>query len=1690
MSGTSVGSFERRGQRGIARGLFVGGLLALLVLAPAACKKATPTPAPDSGLTDADAQLVGARPSLPPRVGGLAQVAVFPSVDSPLRLVQSEPADGAEGVAVGADEARIVLRFNHPVVPLVDSAAAAELPAPASIEPALDGEGVWLDTATWRFTPSEDLQPSTEYRIQLDADLTDLLGGRLGEATELRFTSAWPAVLRTWPEIGAIDAGASQPISVTFNQPVDPASAEAAFSLAPADGGPELDGNFSWRDRVMVFQPDRPLERDSDYSARVRAGVRAARGDQASPSDYVWSFRSAPLPRLVRSEPADGDRDSTALRGGDLVLRFNTPMDSAALTVTIQPTITNQGLWWNDEDREAHVSGGWLASRAYTVTVPAETPARSGDRLGEAAVIRFSVAPMAPMLNVHTTGRFSQYEAGQPVVVYADAVNAPRADFALYGIDRADFLSQAVGEDRWQVQDRYQPSEEARLRAWSLDTAAPVDVTRRVSTTLAAEPEGGLAPGLYYLEAGQPDDDRSARSRTILAVSEVNLSLKVAPKEVLVWATDLRTAEPVAGLALAVYEGPDGPLASGRTDADGIFRAPIERQTRPWEPLVALAESEGRVTAAVSSEWAGGLEPYAFNIGYDPEPRAWYGAAYTDRPLYRPAQTVHFRGVLRADEDASYRLPGIDRVRVVVRDPEWETLLETELPVSDFGSFDGSIDLSPLARLGYYQIEATLPRAEGATPEGTDEPQSLTSTGFRVAAYRKPEFEVEVTTDKPEYRQGETIAASATARYYFGGAVAGAKLRWRLLSDDFFFSLPDQAGRWDWIDYDLTEARYFNAQGEVVAEGEGETDAEGRFDFEIPADVAEYPLSQAFTIDVELTDLDNRSVAGRGSAVVHKAEVYVGLQPQAYLGQAGQAAGFDILTVDPRGAALADQSVALELYRREWFSVREKREDGAFYWTSHYTDTLVAETSVASDAEGRAEASLTPKEAGVHRLLATTRDAAGNEARSATYVWVTGKGYVNWRQENNDRIELVADKKSYAPGETARILVPAPFAGAQALVTTERGSIRSVRRLELAGNGETIEVPIGSGDAPNIYVSVLLLKGIGPDSPLPQLKLGYTNLAVSIAERELDITLEPDKTTDYGPRQTVTWTITARDHAGKPAEAELSLALVDKALLALTDETGGGLEEAFYGQRMLSVGTSAGLTQSGRRLEQELAAEKKGGGGGGPEGDGGTVRRLMQDTAYWAPAVRTDAQGRAQVSLSLPDNLTTWRMDARGVTGADTRVGSALREIVSTQDLLLRPVLPRFLVVGDAVQVETVVQNRSAEAVDVEVSLTAIGLSLSSPAQQPASVPAGGKVKLVWQATVPSDGLNPPRLPDAYGAATLQLRAAGEGPGDAIEVELPVYAFSAPEVVATAGEVEGKVTERIDLPAGADLSQGELSVEVEPSLAAAALGGQRWLADDSDACTEPIAGRLLADAALLTALDQPGAAAQVDPALRGRLEAAIPLEIQRLLGLQGGSGGWGWCGSAGEPQPWVTAYALAALTEAERRGQSISPRGIDGATSYLIGVLDAPTDAEASWDLDQRAFITWALAERQAIPVSRVLTLYERREALRTESKALLALALDRLGGSNQAPRVAGLLADLSAAAKRSATGAYWEEASEPWTMGTGTRTTATAIYALTRLDPKSTVLPAALRWLMVERREGHWETSQQTAWSVRAIAA
>ena len=805
-----------------------------------------------------------------------------------------------------------------------------------------------------------------------------------------------------------------------------------------------------------------------------------------------------------------------------------------------------------------------------------------------------------------------------------------------------------------------------------------------------------------------------------------------------------------------------------------------------------------------------------------------------------------------------------------------------------------------------------------------------------------------MTADKEEYVQGDTIAVTSDTSYYFGGPVSDAAVRWSVLTEDRYFQWQGE-GYYDFADQDyLRERRLFGPQGNVVSEGEGRTDAKGRFTFSVPADIAEMEVSQTFTIEVTVTDVNNQEVSARTSVAVHKGLFYVGVRPQSYVTTAGEAAGIDVITVDSASQPVARQRVALTFYEHRWYNVREK-VDGGYQWKTSTEDIEVGKQTVATDGQGRATASFVPETPGTYKVLAESVDTAGNHVRASTYLWVTGDAYVSWAVQDDNTIQLVTDKKTYRVGDVARVLIPSPYQGkVAALFTSERGQVLDHQVIDVTSSSQVIEVPITEDYAPNVYFVAVLVRSEDEDASLPAFQVGYASAQVAIDALTLQLDVQPDRAGSYQPGEQATFTVTAKDHLGKPAQAELSLNLVDKSVLALATTTQPNIVDYFYSQRGLGVQTAVTLAISTENIGTTIASQGKGGGGGG-NGGISSVRELFPETALWEPAVMTDENGQATVTVKLPDNLTTWQLEAKAVT-ADTLVAQGDTELLATKDLLVRPALPRFLTAGDTAMLGAIVHNNTKQSLSVEVSLDLEGLVAEAKPQQ-VTIEPGGRTRVTWEVSAVSAG-----------EATVTISAKSGQYTDAVRQTLPVYAMTVAETVATSGQVEAGGTQVEGVTVPPRYLGGELSIGVEASLAASMIPGLDYLTHYPYECTEQTLSRFLPNVVTSRALRALGID---DSALTQGLAEQVAVGVQRLYAGQHDDGGWGWW-FRDESDPYLSAYVVFGLTQAKAAGYSVDAAVIDRGVAFLTDALHrrpAAGSGRPTLSDDSKAYIVYVLAE-------------------------------------------------------------------------------------------------------------------------------
>jgi hypothetical protein len=1133
---------------------------------------------------------------------------------------------------------------------------------------------------------------------------------------------------------------------------------------------------------------------------------------------------------------------------------------------------------------------------------------------------------------------------------------------------------------------------------------------------------GKREPGVYLVEAVHDD----LRAFGILIVTDLATVQKTSKDgSMLVYAVERKTGQPREGVAVQVIRK-KADVTKGATDRQGLLKLQVaekkppakeaEEEEEPAEDEEAAPAEETQtsdsylVMASQGDNFAiSDLDSYYFSGSGDGEEGAAAALTsylYTDRPVYRPEQKVYFRGILRERTDDGYKLPAGKTVTVTVTDGDGANVYEQELPLSSRGTFSGELDLPEETPLGYYSINAALGDASA-------------SGSFEVQEYKKPEYKVKVTTPQAFVRAGEATRFTVSANYFFGSPVAKASVKYYVYRSRYY--------GW-WRDGESEEADEFGADptaeeggdegggygDEMVLEGDGKLDAQGRLDVDYkvpPADQKDY-WDYSYRLEAEVTDAARRSMSGSTSFTGVRSNVVAYAYPDRYVYNQGEAARVNVTARDRDGRPVQTR-VKLTFFDRRWKKVVKKTEDGYEYPDYEVEEKELSTVDVETNAEGNGATDYTAPTPGSVRIKTTVVEAGQPVVMEAGYLWVadpTGR-WTDVSYQGEDEIQLVADKPSYKPGETARILANLPKEDAHLLVTTELDNVLAVRQLHVAGRQATIDIPVEARFAPNVTVSVTYVRG-------SEMFTQQIDLKVPARDKMLNLQIIPNKK-EFRPRETASYTVLARNADGSPAAgAEVSLGVVDEAVYSIASESVGDIRRDFYGPRYSTVSTTFSVNYyfsgyAGTKTV-ELAQRKKPGRQFADMKDetvNPLVRKIFKDTAFWQPALVTGADGKATVKFELPDNLTTWRATARAVT-ADTKVGVAVTKVVERKDVIIRVALPRFLTVGDTVTLSGIVHNYLKSEKVTKINIEVAGAKLLDPAQQTVTIPSQGEYRVNWRVEAP-----------ATGDLKILARALTDAESDAVETGIPIVPrglkYTRADSFAVSDD-EADKTVTVKLPANADPNARTLRVEVSPTIAGTLFGALDYLTSYPYGCTEQTMSSFLPNVIVTQALQNVQTANIRDTNDLGK---KVRKGMRRLYGFQHTDGGWGWW-KDDETNAWMTAYVVDGLVQAARAGYEVDADRLNNARGALRKMLDAEAD-ERGDTRDTRAYMAYALAESGDAEMRYLNDLFTNRARLGAYGRAFLALGLKERG-DGRAQAVAG---EIERAAKGGGGEAFWDTA-------------------------------------------------------------
>jgi len=1197
---------------------------------------------------------------------------------------------------------------------------------------------------------------------------------------------------------------------------------------------------------------------------------------------------------------------------------------------------------------------------------------------------------------------------------------------------------------------------------------------------------GGLPEREDHRQGFRYVDRYSARG--FIQVTNLGLTGKFSPEDVLLWVTRLKDGQPVSGAEVHLRDDKNRVLFKGKTDKDGIFRGPGWRELgiEPPEgdeddyyygsrPRLWAIAAKGKDRAVLVSRWGMGIEPYEFGIPYDwnPKPVQYQGYLFTERGLYKAGEKVFIKGVFRQKRKGKWEIPATRAVTLTIKDSRDEELVTRKIALSDWGSFAYTLQLKADAPTGLYSVNVA----------GDSVRRVQAHDYFRVEAYKPAEFEVKASSSVPEYIAGDEFRGTVEANYLHGAPMAKADYSWALRTMPHYYEPPGHEG-FSFSGYWWWDGGYDH--GSLLASKTGKLDEQGKTAAEARLDLGSSRSTMAVTLEGTATSPSRQSLSGRRQAVVHRGEFYIGLRQNTTFVDVDKPLKLWLLTVKPDGAKQPGQRVSVEIIRRQWTSVRQAGHGGRYEWRSEMKDSSVLFTQAVTGSDP-AEVGFNPKTPGFYLVKLSSKDARGNSVHNGSYFYAVGAGYVGWERRNDDRIDLIAEKTILKPGETARIMVKSPYERTTALVTLEREYVIQHLVRELSGSAPVIDIPITEEHLPNVFVSVALLQGRlaeqkyskeGDDLSKPSFKIGYLNIAVDPGSKRLSLTVSTDKPS-YGPRDSVTVSIAAADFKTQPALAEVTLSAVDKGVLNLIDFRTPDPFGAFYGPRSLSVETAESrIHVIGQRNYGEKGENRGGGGGLEP-----VFRGDFQTTPFYRSALYTDKDGKLEARFRLPDNLTAFKIMATAHTKG-SEFGAGEHSITVSKPIMLLPSLPRFVRVGDSLQAGVTVHNSTKDVQKVEIKAEAKGIKLLGADRQTVEVKPNEptEVRFGYKA-------------NSMGPVVFRFSAKSPGGSDGLETTVPVRMPKLTEAVALYEQTDDRATQALVVPEKVWPDVGGLEVTTASTALVGLESNLDYLITYPYGCCEQTMSKLMPMILAQDIVEAFGLA----PAKGQKLRDSVRAGLERIYKFQRSDGGFGNWHVSHWTSDYLTTYVLYGLYKAKQKGYSIDQGVVDRAANYLSANLKwvmTPQRLNSPYSINGRLSVMaysayvlslWGRKESQAVD-----QLYEKRTQITIFGQAMLLRALKHSGAA--AARQEELAQIMLNNVKVTPTTWHFEEGSDEggwWWYQSHARTTALVLSTMLEAQGQFQNSEKVVKWLMSERKvRGRWRSTQENVFVFEALDA
>ena len=1388
--------------------------------------------------------------------------------------------------------------FDSPLDPASVGPHALRLHPPAA------GTTELVDGRTLRYRLHEKLQPATSYRLSW----SDSLRGPAGQAVGKEFYT----FATTRPALVAADqAGfdsSSYTVLLTFNQPV-----RADVLTASLSNRFSGDDDFRRDDsRVRVITSGaarshrlRVASGKADWLVvRLAAGLTATAGNLGLENnlDLVWRLNGGGdnpgAPDWAASGAVRDLKPELAFQGMEagwdddgaiVTIRTSSPLDSAnaAKLVSIEPSVHFSCVpYWGG----MKIAGEFEPGQQYRVTLRPGLSAGAAGNIPE-AITRSVWFDDRPTSLDFTFGGGYLLPNGLLKLPVA-SVNVDKFTLRLRRLYPSNLVETALTSSETRIYEQYA----GEVKETEIPTAGGRNEKVETLVDLRRLIDGRPA-GVYGVEIRSADNIWRGRQATVV-ISDIGLGARLGREQLFAWTMALGEGEPLPGSDIKVYSNRRQLLASGRTGDDGTVSLELPPLPAGESPMLVVASAKGETTFVHLGNHRNARG--ATLGGGAPHPGVYQAFVAADRGVYRGGETVHASVLVR---DRELRDVPVMPVEISLAAIDGKTRHTIMGATDEHGRVATQLPLPRDLPTGEYALRASLP---GHTEE-------LGRTSLQVADYIPETLRLSVSLTAAAHSQPSGIAIQAER---LAGGEAGG-LRGKIMAE--YRPAPFRPAGWK--EWTFGDQRLENRNTKTV-ERHVVTDIDGKTAAEWPNPTIDTPAAVALWVLSEILEPGGRAISKNANAVLHQSPFYLGIKAETARPRAGSEVSFLLAAVDPDGKAFSPPADwRARLYRIEYSGLLRRRSDGQLVYDWQRREILEEEATSAWD-DARGHLTFSAPRGGSYRLVVESETG-----KAATMDFYVHGGAGGWTGADPEALAMELVKPRYPVDSIAEVTVNAPFAG-RAVVAVEGDKVLKhwVRTIEEGEN--TLEIPVEEAMRPNAYVTVTLVRPVGPEETWrPHRAVGAVNLEVDNADRRVAAVIDAPDAVAPGKDVTVAVRVTDGD-GGKVAGAAVVLWGVDEGILGLTGYRTPSPWEYFYRRRRLSVVDSDIYS----RLAPELSSWRQAldplpGGGDGASPASRRLNPIHAERVRAAVIYRgdliTDEKGVAEAAVRIPEIATKMRLMAWATVGR--KMGSGDKEIDVKAPVSLQASWPRFAAPGDEFQVAVTLLNRSGEEAEVTISARAeSGLELN-PAVHAVRIPDEGARQVLLSARAVGTG---------KARAILKASSGGEVFTQTMELAVrPPVLFqrrSGVEEVAPGGR------SRFVLAGDLFPENGRLGLTVGGSPQIKLAGTLEYLVGYPYACGEQTASRLAALVTLpdLLSLSRPGqlGAEEAAELARGCTD--------RLAQLQTSNGGFRMWPGWDDAEFWLSAQILYLLEECVERGWPVPESLLENSREYLGHRLD------------------------------------------------------------------------------------------------------------------------------------------------------